>query len=118
MCRRVAKNLERFRVLFRKNAKRRVFFQRPSKVDQITVGLGHQCGISETRADRLRDIERGRALRNVLDATVGKLDVNAVGHGNIQYKTVASTRTNYSTQRTQSLTGEYKSRVRIERGPH
>ena len=57
-----------------------IFLKRTGKVDEVTVGFGHESRIRQPLADGLRNIERRRALGNILHAPVRKLHMNAVCH--------------------------------------
>src|SRR5436309_4194019 len=84
MRRRVPVNLERLRIFVRKQAQVGVFFERPSQVDQIAIGLCRQRRIRQPRADRPRNVERGRAFGNFFGAPVGELDMNTLVHRSIR----------------------------------
>src|SRR5262249_16268088 len=55
-------------------------FERSGQIDQIAVGFCHQRRIRQTRTDRVRNLQRGRAPGNFLLASIGKLHMNALSH--------------------------------------
>src|SRR5271166_4083939 len=73
-------NFQRLRIFVGQKAKVSIFLQRPGKVDEIAVSLGRQGRIRQPRADGLRNIERSRALGNILNAPIWELHMNAVCH--------------------------------------
>src|SRR5271165_2132932 len=73
-------NFQRLWILFHQNAQLGVFLERPGEVDEIAVGFRGQSRICQPRADGLLDIERSRAPRNVLHASIRKLHMNAICH--------------------------------------
>ena len=73
-------NFQCFGIFFGQKAQVGIFFKRTGEVDEVAVGFGHQSRIRQPRADGLGNVERGRALGNILHAPVGKLHMNAVCH--------------------------------------
>src|SRR6266849_5231933 len=73
-------NLQRLRILVSQQAEIGIFFQRLSQIDEIAVGLRHERGVGQSRADRLGNVKRGRPLGNFFHASIRKLHMNAVCH--------------------------------------
>src|ERR1700746_1091907 len=80
MCRRVPIDFERLRILLGNEPEGGIARQRLGEVDQISVSLRDERGISQTRADLLGNLERSRALGYFFLASVRKLHMNAVSH--------------------------------------
>ena len=73
-------NFQRLGIFVGQQAKIGIFLQRPGQVDEIAVGFRRQRRIRQPRTDRLRNIERSRALGNFLHAPIRELHMNAVSH--------------------------------------
>src|SRR6266576_604206 len=83
MRRRMSIDFERLGISIGEQAQISVFFERPSQVDQIAVGLRRKRSIRQPRTDRLRNVERGRAFGNFFGAPIGELDMNTLRHRSI-----------------------------------
>ncbi len=77
----MAENFKRLRIALGQDAQVGVFFQRPGEVDEVAVSLGSERRVGEPLANRLGDVERSAAFRNVLHAPVGEFDVNTSAIG-------------------------------------
>ena len=105
----VAIDFQRFGIAVGQDAQFGILLQRTGEVDQLGVvlrrlgrgggsfggrlvavatasvmrqrlDLGGQCGVSQTRADALGDIECGGTTRHVFDAAVGQFHMNVFSH--------------------------------------
>src|SRR5437868_8938072 len=73
-------NLQRLRILVRKQAQVGVLLEGAGQVNKIAIGLCGQRRIRQPRTDRFGNIERGGALGNFLGAPVGELDTDTLRH--------------------------------------
>ena len=85
----MAIDLQRFGVLLSQNTDLGIGFQRKGQINQIASGhvfsvyrgnFGHQRGCSQTRTNRLRDLQRGSALRHLLHAAIREFYLYGFGH--------------------------------------
>src|SRR5229473_7405475 len=73
-------NFQRLGIVVLQKSQVGVFLQWLREIDEIAVGLGHQRRIRQPRANRLRNIEGGTPLGNILHASIRKLHMNTVCH--------------------------------------
>ena len=73
-------NFQCFGIAISQDTQISIFFEWPRKVDKIAVSSCNQRSIGQTRADRFGHVERGRALQDLFDSPIRKLDLNAVCH--------------------------------------
>ena len=78
----VADQLQRVLLVLRGDQRQvRIALERAVEVAQFAVDPRRQRRLGQARPDRRRDIRRGRALGHFAHRTVGKLDLEHLGHG-------------------------------------
>ncbi len=120
---RVAKDFESFGIALGEQAEFDVLVERAREIDKLRLvavrsrlDLGSECGVGETRADAVRDIEGGGTGGYLFDAAVGQLYMNEFGH---EYErpvgSADAAKAELSVYRTPIGGGNYAQRVRRAR---
>src|SRR5271163_2718213 len=73
-------NVQRLGIFVLQETEVRIFFQRLGEIDQIAIRFRRQGCVRQPWTDRLSNIQRSRALGNILNAPIRKLHMNAVCH--------------------------------------